>query len=249
MTPQTKSPTLTVARAKWLILGITGITMGLAWQPAAARAFSTGITSASFGTTGCNTCQFGGAGPMAMLSGPTEVAPGSTNEYTLQIFATGSQQSGGLNVSTSGGTLSLGGSDSRQTQLLNGPAGRKEVTHLGRKAAANGMVTFTFLWAAPSPFSSVTLTAFGNAVNGDGTDFGDRAASPTLTISAASDPTATPQEPTATPTFTPVPTPPGGACTGDCSGDAMVTVDELVTGVNMALGVATIDTCSAFDTN
>ena len=49
-----------------------------------------------------------------------------------------------------------------------------------------------------------------NAVNGDGSDFGDRSASTSLTISAASDPTPTPPDPPASPTFTPVPTSPAG---------------------------------------
>jgi hypothetical protein len=36
-------------------------------------------------------------------------------------------------------------------------------------------------------------------------------------------------------------------CTGDCNGDGVVTVDELITGVNIALGTASLDTCSVFD--
>jgi hypothetical protein len=37
------------------------------------------------------------------------------------------------------------------------------------------------------------------------------------------------------------------ACIGDCSGDGRVTVDELVIGVNIALGEKTIAACPAFD--
>ena len=40
--------------------------------------------------------------------------------------------------------------------------------------------------------------------------------------------------PTPTPTAAPTPIPP--LCIGDCNGDGTVTVDELITGVNMALG-------------
>jgi hypothetical protein len=36
-------------------------------------------------------------------------------------------------------------------------------------------------------------------------------------------------------------------CVGDCNRDASVTVDEIVTGVNIALGNSSIDTCPAFD--
>lgn len=36
-------------------------------------------------------------------------------------------------------------------------------------------------------------------------------------------------------------------CVGDCNGDGSVTVDEIVTMVNIALGTASIDTCPAAD--
>ncbi|MBI3783286.1 MAG: hypothetical protein HY270_07780 [Deltaproteobacteria bacterium] len=38
-------------------------------------------------------------------------------------------------------------------------------------------------------------------------------------------------------------------CTGDCNGSGDVTVDELVVGVNIALGNAMLDACPAFDSN
>ena len=45
--------------------------------------------------------------------------------------------------------------------------GRAEITHTGPKSAMGGVTTFSFLWTAPSSFSSVTLQAWGNAVNGN----------------------------------------------------------------------------------
>lgn len=39
------------------------------------------------------------------------------------------------------------------------------------------------------------------------------------------------------------------SCTGDCSGDAMVTIDEIVTMVNIALGSAGTSICTAGDAN
>ncbi len=39
------------------------------------------------------------------------------------------------------------------------------------------------------------------------------------------------------------------ACVGDCSSDRKVTVDELVTGVNIALGNLTLNQCPAFNCN
>lgn len=40
---------------------------------------------------------------------------------------------------------------------------------------------------------------------------------------------------------------PAYACTGDCSGDDQVTVNELITGVNILLGSADVSSCSFFD--
>jgi len=37
------------------------------------------------------------------------------------------------------------------------------------------------------------------------------------------------------------------ACAGDCNGNGQVTVDELVRGVNITLGTAAVDACTAFD--
>ncbi len=66
-------------------------------------------------------------------------------------------------------------------------------------------------------------------------------------------PTPTPTQPvaTATPPATPTPTQtPGlGGCVGDCNHDRDVTVDELITGVNIALGNAPLDACAQFDSS
>ena len=54
----------------------------------------------------------------------------------------------------------------------------------------------------------------------------------------------------ATPTATPVPsgTPPG-RCIGDCDHNGTVTVDELITGVDIAIGAAPLTACPTFDCN
>ena len=67
-------------------------------------------------------------------------------------------------------------------------------------------------------------------------------------------PTGGPQ-PTATPSVTG--TPGGGTptatpivdCVGDCDEGGVVTVDELVTGVNIALGTTALEQCVPFDSN
>src|SRR5262245_57949660 len=38
-----------------------------------------------------------------------------------------------------------------------------------------------------------------------------------------------------------------GACSGDCGGDGEVTVDELIVGVNIALGIAALSQCTSLD--
>jgi hypothetical protein len=63
---------------------------------------------------------------------------------------------------------------------------------------------------------------------------------PTPTIAASASPTLTA---TATPTATPVP------CVGDCNGTHTVTVDEILTMVNIALGNGSLSTCLAGDGN
>jgi hypothetical protein len=39
------------------------------------------------------------------------------------------------------------------------------------------------------------------------------------------------------------------ACVGNCNGDGEVTVDELITMVNIALGTANVTACTAGDAN
>jgi hypothetical protein len=68
---------------------------------------------------------------------------------------------------------------------------------------------------------------------------------PTHSATAPTTPTPTPSD-TATPipsTLTPTPRP----CSGDCTRNGLVTVDELIQAVNIALGNAPVWTCSAAD--
>ena len=44
-------------------------------------------------------------------------------------------------------------------------------------------------------------------------------------------------------------TPPTPSCVGDCNGNGVVTINELILGVNIALGSAAVDDCPAFDEN
>ena len=44
-------------------------------------------------------------------------------------------------------------------------------------------------------------------------------------------------------------TPVAAQCVGDCNGDEEVTINELLTGVNIALGNAPVESCPVFDAN
>src|SRR5579862_2043428 len=205
-----------------LTLHATGAVFALCFHATAAYAFSTGVTTLSFGPNGCNQCHFGGSAPTVELTGPTQVAPESTNEYTLRVGTVGDQNKAGLNVSGTDGVLATGGNDAATTETEIGTGNREEITQSAAKAAVDGTVTFTFLWTAPLS-GDVVLTAWGNAVNGNFTRSGDLAASTTLTIFVGSTP------PPATPTPTPSPTPTAiAACVGDCDGSGDVTVNEII---------------------
>ncbi len=76
---------------------------------------------------------------------------------------------------------------------------------------------------------------------------------PTSTPTQTSTPTHT-VPPTSTftprPTNTPAPTfTPIVGCTGDCDGDGAVRIAELISGVRIALGRASLDDCTSFDEN
>lgn len=62
-------------------------------------------------------------------------------------------------------------------------------------------------------------------------------------------PTPTPGDPSSTPTAPPATPTPGRTCVGDCSGDGDVTVDEILTMVNVALGTGSVAACAAGDAN
>ena len=57
-----------------------------------------------------------------------------------------------------------------------------------------------------------------------------------------------PGEATGGPTPTPT-VPPTGACVGDCNGNGVVAINELIVGVNIALGNASVTQCESFDVN
>jgi hypothetical protein len=99
--------------------------------------------------------------------------------------------------------------------------------------APDGMVCEDFNVCTPSSMCS------------DGECVGIFGGDPTPTATGVAPPTATvtPMQPTLTPTV-------GGLlCVGDCNLDGMVTVDEIVTAVNIALGQRLVGDCPSADGN
>ncbi len=183
------------------------------------QAFSGGIATTSFPlpAQGCNFCHSGGIAPTVTLEcadcggGPPAVLPLSTHEFVLTVFETGLQDRAGLNASSLLGTLATGGVFAAGTQAVVGTGGRSEITHTAPKLASGSFTEFSFLWTAPAAPGVAVLSAWGNAVNGDGSTAGDAATNATLDVDVLGDvptatPTVTPSPQADTPTATPSPT-------------------------------------------
>jgi hypothetical protein len=227
---------------------IRRVTIALAaalFSASTALAFSGGIATTSFPlpAQGCNFCHNGGSMPTLVLEcadcggAPPEVLPLSTHEFVLTVFETGLQDRAGLNVSSLLGTLATGGTFAVGTQAVVGAGGRNEITHTAPKLAAGGFTEFSFLWTAPAAPGDAVVSAWGNAVNGDGSTAGDAASNAMLVVDVVGDvPTATatvtPSPDVDTPTATP--SPPAGCpatvdvgCTGGfASGMLLVREDK-----------------------
>ncbi len=200
----TPTRTATPQRVR-IVLWIAAVWTLSALDSRLAVAYINGIASTQFvGTNACNDCHSGGARPTVLLVGPTQVAPSSTNVYTLTIET--ARPGGGLNVRSALGVMSIGGDAAANTRTVVGAGDRAEITHTMPKAAVNDVVTFTFQWTAPSSFTSTSLIGWGNAVNLGGTSSGDRADSSVLMVANSGEPPAT-TSPTATDTPTRTGTP------------------------------------------
>src|ERR1700756_3030440 len=119
-----------------------------------ARAYPNGISgfSGKSGST-CTTCHSGGTSlPTVVINGPTTVASGSTNTYTLNN--SGSPNSG-LDVGASAGTFAAGST----TLVMNG-----EITQIA--ALASTPLSWTFNWTAPTVTTTTTVTMYGASISG-----------------------------------------------------------------------------------
>jgi len=139
--------------------------------------------------------------PEVRLEGPRTLAPGASQAYTLTIEG-GQAAAGGFDVSATNGALAAlaGASDVKRSD--------GEVTHTRPKDVdEEGLLSFAFLYTAPSDAGTVTLYGAGTSVDLDGRILGDSADTAILELTidgslptAAPTPTvdATPAAPTPT---------------------------------------------------
>ncbi|MDH3457882.1 MAG: hypothetical protein OER90_13670, partial [Gemmatimonadota bacterium] len=123
---------------------------------------SGGITGLS--QNGCGDCHNSpnDPAPTVTLAGPTTVAPGATETYTLTITpaddGTSDAVGGGLNVSASGGTLIAGTGTSVE--------GDGELTHTGPKLVPLlDPVSWDYQWTAPGTAGTETMYGAGLSIN------------------------------------------------------------------------------------
>ncbi len=227
-------------------------TFGLPAPP--AWAFSGGITGVSGRQANtCAECHSGGVAPLVRFVGPTALEPGATATYRFEVEALAPTQSqAGFNVSANAGSLDiLPGQDARRAQ--NG-----ELTHNRPAQTVAALASWDLTWTAPGTPGIYTLFGAGNSVNGNRQPSGDRSSATTLDVAvgaAASPtptPTVTPRPPAPSATSTATPARPAatftpGGCAGDCDGSGAVAVNELIVGVNIALGTSDVGACIAID--
>jgi hypothetical protein len=187
-----------------------------------AEARSNGIVgySGQDGLT-CDTCHAGGVVPDVRFEGPTTVAAGRTALFRFTVRSHGSEQIlAGFNVSATAGTLSAVPED--RGVRASTFAGAVEVTHTQpRDNDDNDEATWLFAWRAPDALGDDVLFGAGNSVDGFEDQSGDESATATVDIRVR--------------------------CAGDCSDDEAVTVDEVVHGIDIALGGQPLEDCPLAD--
>jgi hypothetical protein len=190
-----------------------------------------------FSDIGCLDCHdnTGIAIPSIAIVGPTTVDPGTQVTYQVVVTRMADTQLGaGFNFATSGGDVSAG-NDPGVRRAENREMHRFELTHTGpRENDANGQAAWSVVWLTPNTPGDYTLFAAGNSVNLDNMSTGDASNFTVLVVHVGG------AEPT--PTVTP-----SASCEGDCNGDGTVAINELISGVTIALGSAPVNTCSSMD--
>ena len=99
------------------------------------------------------------------ITGPDSLMPNQSANYSVTISG-GPLKAAGTDIAVSNGTLSPVSNDLR---ILNG-----ELTHVKPKQPSNNVVTFDFIYTAPSELGEHTIYANGNSVNFNGQNTGDQ---------------------------------------------------------------------------
>ncbi|MBX3027839.1 autotransporter-associated beta strand repeat-containing protein [bacterium] len=212
----------------------------------------------------------GGAAGVTVRDGATLRGSGSTaGSCTVESGGTLSPGPGTAVFGCGGLSLASGATLAME---INGPTagtGYDEIVVNGAVALGGATLSLT-LGSVPPNGQSYTLLVLqqGQGVSGTfaglpngatfelgGQTFGIAYDESSVVLTAApgsSTPTPTEGPATATPSPSPTPTatPTGGAtCAGDCDGNGAVGINELVLGVNIALGNERVDRCPGFDSN
>ncbi|HCE42492.1 MAG TPA: hypothetical protein DET40_02970, partial [Lentisphaeria bacterium] len=161
-------------------LVVTPGTISTVLADASGRSGYSGNPATRSGAT-CSSCHSGGPATTVTLSGPTSVAPNSTNAYTVTVTSAG-QTGGGFDVSTTAGTLAAG---------TGSKLSAAEVIQSAQKTMTAGSVSWQFNWTAPAS-GTATLYASGLSTDRDGNDGGDMTAKTTRVITVASATNAAP---------------------------------------------------------
>ena len=190
---------------------------------------------------GCTDCHEVTAIPTPGIEivAPATVDAGAAVPVQVVVTANAASQLGaGFNFAPAAGDVQVG-DDTGVRRAENREMGRFELTHTGpRENDGNGQASWSFTWVAPTTPGDYALFAAGNSVNLNTESTGDASAFTVLMVHVAG------TDPTPTPTATPAP-----ACNGDCNGDGSVAINELISGVNIALGSAAVTACAAIDAN
>ncbi|MFZ2656785.1 MAG: PKD domain-containing protein, partial [Victivallales bacterium] len=155
-------------------LVVTPGTISTVLADASGRTGYSGNPATRSGAT-CSSCHSGGPATTVTLSGPTSVAPNSTNAYTVTVTSAG-QTGGGFDVSTTAGTLAAG---------TGSKLSAAEVIQSNSKNMTGGAVSWQFNWTAPAS-GTATLYASGLSTNNNGGTSGDMTAKTSRVITVAS---------------------------------------------------------------
>jgi hypothetical protein len=157
-------------------------------------------------------------------TGTAQPTKGNAVALSVTFSQNGTTVTGTMSVSPSSCLLSLSFSGTVSATMLSGSfTDGKSTINISATVSGNQMTGTFSIPVSPCAKGSGTFTLTRVSL-----------LTPTPTATATS---------TATPTATPIP------CVGDCNADGAVTVDELLTLVNIALGNADVSTCLPGDAN